>query len=127
MKKLFSLVLALSFMISGFNSFSVLAKEEIKATEFHVHEECEDCFDTIEESVQPRANLCVACGSTMNRRTSYGGWRNVYKVACVHYLYGNDTEQERTVIVTYTCSSCSHSYDSVSTQSRTICNGTNQM
>lgn len=48
MKKIFSLILSLSFILSGVFSLRTFANENLLESECHDHEACEECEDVLD-------------------------------------------------------------------------------
>ena len=87
---------------------------------------CTDEIITDEETVVTRNLLCPyndTCNGTLLQSLTHAPWVNSSQRFCIHYKFGVDIEQSRTVVTTHKCNRCSYGFQTSRTEIRWVCNG----
>ncbi len=70
------------------------------------------------------AEACPQCFSLTTSRKVYGAWVNGENATCIHYPYGYDLMQTRSVHTQVTCTKCGYSCIKGQTrETRRVCHG----
>ena len=122
MKKIISVFLLFTFMLTLYTGTLDVSAQEAKATTYFVEK-------TINggDIVSPQSALCPACKKgIMLVSYTWGGWVNKKEVKCKHHNYGTDIQQTRKGTKTTTCNSCNRGTSTTVYDSRTVCHGYDQ-
>lgn len=80
-----------------------------------------------DDAVMTRGALCGNCGrgEIVTKFGSWGEWRKISTVTCIHYAHGQDEIYMRTREITYKCPYCGDNWVEIGSETKRECHGWN--